>query len=338
MHLPRTVMIESLTDLPCGKPFLRLLSKLPLADLKKEVVWEVFDLAAIAKVQAALASLPPFHADALRELAKIPAWLVSPGLFVVLVEPLNAGKTLASILPPSLISAPKESRDRLADSLAGARDLASLENRVSKWADKLYYDVVFPSPPFKGGDILEPLRTGLMLRREGRKMQHCVAGYAENVLNGKSYFFAWRGKIRATVQLNRSRERRWKLVEALGRENEPLPEREMQAIAIALAHAFGEGGLFICRCYVTGTAYYDYNRAVHSFRDGMIVQLQRQPDNTHDGRAIEVLTENGLKLGYVPRRYNEQLSDWLDAGLSVCGRMVCDSGWYLELFVGKNKL
>jgi len=167
-------------------------------------------------------------------------------------------------------------------------------------------------------------------------MQHCVAGYAEDVLASKSYFFAWRGKIRATVQLNRTRDGKWRLAEALGYENEALPTSEHQAIVRALADAFGETGLFLCRCHIAGGGYYDYNRAAREFRDGMPVELRRQPDNLHDERAIEAFTPNGLKLGYVPRRVNAEPAQWLDAGLPVCGRMVCDSGWHLELYVASK--
>jgi hypothetical protein len=50
---------------------------------------------------------------------------------------------------------------------------------------------------------------------------------------------------------------------------------------------------------------------------GEAVVLEREPDNSHDGNAILVLTHGGAELGYVPRELAKQMAPLLDAGAEV---------------------
>jgi hypothetical protein len=50
---------------------------------------------------------------------------------------------------------------------------------------------------------------------------------------------------------------------------------------------------------------------------GEAVVLEREPDNSHDGNAILVLTQGGTELGYVPRELAKQMAPLLDAGADV---------------------
>jgi hypothetical protein len=72
------------------------------------------------------------------------------------------------------------------------------------------------------------------------------------------------------------------------------------------------GGVF-----VAGDAYYDFHRAKPGLRTGDALVLRREPGNRHDARAIEVLTRDGAKLGYVPRRCNEAVARLMDAGVAM---------------------
>ena len=49
--------------------------------------------------------------------------------------------------------------------------------------------------------------------------------------------------------------------------------------------------------------------------------LRREPHNRHDKFAIEVLTLEGHKLGYIPRQYNEIPARLMDAGKRLFVKM-----------------
>ena len=66
--------------------------------------------------------------------------------------------------------------------------------------------------------------------------------------------------------------------------------------------------------YVAGLPYYDVARVFESLTDEEVLLLRREPDNVHDRRAIEILTANGVKLGYVARRQNESVAALMDGG------------------------
>jgi hypothetical protein len=55
--------------------------------------------------------------------------------------------------------------------------------------------------------------------------------------------------------------------------------------------------------------------------EGQRLTVRRQPDNRHDRKAIEVYSEPGEKLGYVPRVDNSALSALLDDGRELRARI-----------------
>lgn len=60
-------------------------------------------------------------------------------------------------------------------------------------------------------------------------------------------------------------------------------------------------------------AYYDAARVLPELRVGDSLELRREPDNRHDGRAVEVWWRN-RKLGYLPRVENAAVAQMADAG------------------------
>ena len=77
---------------------------------------------------------------------------------------------------------------------------------------------------------------------------------------------------------------------------------------------------------VAGTAYYDAARALPMLDEGATLILRREPTNRYDARAIEVLTADGTKLGYVWRTENEALAAMMDAGVRLSGRVLSRHG------------
>jgi HIRAN domain len=72
--------------------------------------------------------------------------------------------------------------------------------------------------------------------------------------------------------------------------------------------------IILLECHVAGTAYRDLNEIESNLRAGGELTLRREPDNEHDDLAIQILTANGIHLGYVPRAKNETLARLMDAG------------------------
>ena len=70
----------------------------------------------------------------------------------------------------------------------------------------------------------------------------------------------------------------------------------------------------LARMHVAGTSYYKAKEVTEGLSLGQHFGLRREPENIHDEFAIEVLTTEGHKLGYIPRQYNEIPARLMDAG------------------------
>ena len=64
---------------------------------------------------------------------------------------------------------------------------------------------------------------------------------------------------------------------------------------------------------INGMAYYEAGQVLSDLRVGDSLELRREPDNRHDGRAVEVYWRN-RKLGYLPRVENAAVAQMADAG------------------------
>ncbi len=61
------------------------------------------------------------------------------------------------------------------------------------------------------------------------------------------------------------------------------------------------------------------------------LELDREPENPYDERAIVVRNANGVKLGYLPKAENEVISRLMDAGKLIFGRIndkEFDNDWW----------
>jgi hypothetical protein len=67
-------------------------------------------------------------------------------------------------------------------------------------------------------------------------------------------------------------------------------------------------------CRIAGTGHHCTADTRSELRDGLAVDLRREADNEHDPDAIAVVTPDGRRLGYLPRRRNEVIARLLDAG------------------------
>ena len=75
-----------------------------------------------------------------------------------------------------------------------------------------------------------------------------------------------------------------------------------------------EQDIMLARMHVAGTNFYEAEEVAEGLSPGQRFGLRREPKNVHDEFAIEVLTTEGHKLGYIPRQYNEIPARLMDAG------------------------
>ncbi len=73
--------------------------------------------------------------------------------------------------------------------------------------------------------------------------------------------------------------------------------------------------------HVAGMRYYmdcggENCGAVSQLPSGTTLILRREPDNQHDPHAVQVMTREGVMLGYLPRYYSEAVSKRLEKGMS----------------------
>ncbi|CAK0768461.1 putative HIRAN domain-containing protein [Gammaproteobacteria bacterium] len=335
MIVPRIDLLESLVEVPIPSSFFKLIRRLTPEKPSRDLLWRLIEQVQKPRRTQAMTMLPYLTSTLIQNMDRLPDWIISPGLVAVLSHILDQGSPMDAIIPPAILAAPVEVRHRLARSLSKIKTAEELENRMRHWSNRLYDETIFPAPPMEGSMLLVPLRTGQMLRQEGKLMHNCVAGYARSVANGQNYFYAWMGSERATVLLSRKNGESWILQEYLGFSNSILNEKEKNSIVLELASCFCSSlGLFICRCHIAGIPYYNYDEAEEHFFEDMPLKLRREPSNPYDNRAIEILTLDEAKLGYVPRQHNHKPAEWLDRKLPVSGHLVRESGqWKMEIRV-----
>ena len=103
--------------------------------------------------------------------------------------------------------------------LARCPTFARLERLHDRWTERLnrlqgaerrerliqrYGSLSFPEPPLPGSATIVPIRSVPELDAEGASMGHCVAGYAESVLDGASYIYKVLEPERATLEVVRA--------------------------------------------------------------------------------------------------------------------------------------
>ena len=77
----------------------------------------------------------------------------------------------------------------------------------------------------------------------------------------------------------------------------------------------------LLNCNIAGTTFLDLEDIEPKLKKHQLLVLKRETKNEYDGNAILILTEDGQKLGYVPQDKNEVLSNLMDAGKLLFGRL-----------------
>ena len=77
----------------------------------------------------------------------------------------------------------------------------------------------------------------------------------------------------------------------------------------------------LLNCNIAGTTFLDLEDIEPELKKHQLLVLKRDPKNEYDDKAILILTEDGRKLGYVPQEKNEVLSNLMDAGKLLFGKL-----------------
>ena len=92
------------------------------------------------------------------------------------------------------------------------------------------------------------------------------------------------------------------------------------AITSSAAEPSANAKILLQSSPLAGFRYYEGKRLWQEMKVGDALQLVREPDNSHDPKAIRVDWQ-GHKLGYVPRADNEALARFMDQGSKAEARI-----------------
>jgi len=79
--------------------------------------------------------------------------------------------------------------------------------------------------------------------------------------------------------------------------------------------------IIVQRSPLAGFQYYSGKQLWDDMKVSDTLTLTREPDNTHDANAV-IVSWNGHRLGYVPRRENSDVARQMDRGAPVKARIV----------------
>ncbi len=83
-----------------------------------------------------------------------------------------------------------------------------------------------------------------------------------------------------------------------------------------------ERDIFLFDTYVAGTTHIEgIEELEQHLNTGDKLDFFREPDNPYDSRAIMIKTENGVKIGYVPKADNVVFTRLMDAGKLLFARI-----------------
>ena len=102
-----------------------------------------------------------------------------------------------------------------------------LAEELNDFEDAQAQKIIFPEPPFKGTDDIQPIRNLSELKLEGKSQKHCILSYQDRILNLEYYAYRVTQPERATLGIRRTREGRW-MIDQLKLACNQRPSKETQ--------------------------------------------------------------------------------------------------------------
>lgn len=97
-----------------------------------------------------------------------------------------------------------------------------------------------------------------------------------------------------------------------------------------------EKSVFLAECHLAGTAEIDDMLVrTQDIKQGSPIVLRRAAADAQDSKAVAALTEGGVLVGYVPRRYGAVMARLMDAGKALCAKVTKKTleGHWLDLAI-----
>jgi hypothetical protein len=94
--------------------------------------------------------------------------------------------------------------------------------------------------------------------------------------------------------------------------------------------------IFLSFTDIAGTRYVDNQNVFKRLEKNDPLLLEREADNEYDSNAIKVLTMDGKKLGYIPKRDNDIFCKLMDVGKILHARVYScykenHDPWYVSI-------
>ena len=88
--------------------------------------------------------------------------------------------------------------------------------------------------------------------------------------------------------------------------------------------------IFLSFTKIAGTRYCDNQDVFKGLEKNVPLLLEREADNKYDSNAIKVLTIDGEKLGYIPKKDNDIFCRLMDSGKILNARVYscCEDDYY----------
>lgn len=309
---PRAELIADLAGLAApDAAIVRLLERTPAEDVDYPLTIGLSRLCGVTAARRALLETPRLSGAAVRALLLLPEWLMTPAI----ARAAAAGATPERLrwTTARLDELTAAERRRVLAAVKGAEDWPGVERRLNEVTCRILRERPFPPPPIPGDAMLQPIRSGDDLADEGHALRHCVANYEDEVRTGRRYYYRWLGTERATVEISLAEDFRWRLTEALGPGNAELSDATWADLR-RIVERQTEAQPLLLETYVAGSMYYGAAEVWKRLAWGTPLRLKREPANPHDPLAIEVFTETGVKLGYLPRAVNRETAELMDRG------------------------
>ncbi|MBL7014219.1 MAG: HIRAN domain-containing protein [Candidatus Marinimicrobia bacterium] len=79
--------------------------------------------------------------------------------------------------------------------------------------------------------------------------------------------------------------------------------------------------IYLLKTHIAGTTFLDLDEVEPKLKDQDLLIFKRETKNKVDKLAIIIATENGQKLGYIPRDQNPIMARLMDAGKIIFGKL-----------------
>lgn len=115
-----------------------------------------------------------------------------------------------------------------------------------------------------------------------------------------------------------------KLLDLMGKKG-PKGEKQREYVDISQVQINPSSlDILLLNTSIAGIFYRDICEVKDKVRAGDILYLVREPGNKHDKKAIQVTTEDGYVLGYIPRVDNAILANLMDSGERLYAILLSD--------------